>query len=59
MQIKIDLNRKIGEIKKMNATGQAPMGGGIGYGAYKKFHLLSWCSAQKEIKNNTVLLIEF
>ena len=41
MQIKIDLNKKLGKIKKMNATGQAPMGGGLGYGAYKNFHLLS------------------
>ncbi|MBE6644486.1 MAG: hypothetical protein E7612_03795 [Ruminococcaceae bacterium] len=41
MQIDIDLSEKLGKIKRMNATGQAPMGGGIGYGAYKHFHLLS------------------
>ena len=41
MQIKLDLNSKIGKIKRMNATGQAPMGGGIGFGAYKHFHYLS------------------
>ena len=41
MRINIDLNNKIGKIKDMNATGQAPMGGGVGYEAYKNFHLLS------------------
>ena len=41
MQLKIDLNQKIGKIKAMNATGQAPMGGGIGFDNYKYFHLLS------------------
>lgn len=41
MQLKVDLNQKIGEIKAMNATGQAPMGGGIGFDAYKHFHYLS------------------
>ena len=41
MQIKIDTEKKIGAIKRMNATGQAPMGGGIGYGAYNHFHFLS------------------
>ncbi|MBP3605468.1 MAG: hypothetical protein J6J66_02605, partial [Clostridia bacterium] len=44
MQIKLDLNSKIGKIKRMNATGQAPMGGGIGFGAYKHFHYLSEAS---------------
>ena len=41
MQIKIDLNQKIGKIKNMNATGQAPMGGGVGENAYNYFHYLS------------------
>ena len=41
MQLKIDLNQKIGKIKSMNATGQAPMGGGIGFDDYKHFHYLS------------------
>lgn len=41
MQITVDLNKKIGEIKRMNATGQAPLGGGIGFGAYEAFHYLS------------------
>ena len=41
MQIKLNLNEKIGKIKPMNATGQAPMGGGLGFDAYKHFHLLS------------------
>ena len=33
MQLKVDLTKKLGKIKPMNATGQAPMGGGIGFGA--------------------------
>ena len=41
MNIKIDLNNKIGKIKRMNATGQAPMGPGIGFGAYDNFSFLS------------------
>ena len=41
MRINIDENQKLGKIKDMNATGQAPMGGGIGYGAYGSFRLLS------------------
>ena len=41
MQIKLDLNKKIGRIKRMNATGQAPMGGGLNHGAFQHFHLLS------------------
>ena len=41
MRINIDLNNKIGKIKDMNATGQTPMGGGVGYEAYKNLHLLS------------------
>ena len=41
MQIKIDENQKLGKIKDMNATGQAPMGGGVGFGAYRSFRLLS------------------
>lgn len=41
MEITLDLSKKIGKIKDMNATGQAPLGGGIGFDAYKNFHLLS------------------
>ena len=41
MQIQIDLGKNLGRIKDMNATGQAPMGGGHGFGAYGSFHLLS------------------
>lgn len=41
MNIRIDLGKTLGEMKRMNATGQAPMGGGLGYGAYQHFHFLS------------------
>ena len=41
MRLSIDPNKKIGKIKDMNATGQAPLGGGIGFNAYNNFHLLS------------------
>ena len=41
MRISIDLNKITGEIKRMNGTGQAPMGGGIGYNAYNNFFYLS------------------
>jgi hypothetical protein len=41
MKIELNLNEKLGKIKRMNATGQAPMGGGVGYGAYTHFHYLS------------------
>ena len=41
MKIELNLNEKIGKIKRMNATGQAPIGGGVGFGAYNHFHYLS------------------
>ncbi len=41
MQIKPDLSKKLGKIKDMNATGQAPMGGGQAFNAFNHFHLLS------------------
>ena len=41
MKLQLDLNQKIGAIKRMNATGQAPMGGGVAFNAYKHFHYLS------------------
>ncbi len=40
MQITINLDKKIGKIKNMNATGQAPTSG-QGYKAYEPFHYLS------------------
>ncbi len=40
MQMQINLDKKIGKIKHMNATGQAPMSG-MGYAAYDNFHYLS------------------
>ena len=41
MQIQINLDKKVGKIKPMNATGQAPLGGGQGYKAYDRFDYLS------------------
>ena len=41
MQITVNLNEQLGTIKRMNATGQAPMGGGIGYKSFQYFSLLS------------------
>ena len=41
MKIELNLNEQLGKIKRMNATGQAPMGGGVGFNAYNHFHYLS------------------
>ena len=41
MNLKIDLSKKLGKIKAMNATGQAPLGSGIGFKAYDAFHYIS------------------
>ena len=41
MNIRIDLNTKLGKIKRMNATGQAPMNDGMGFKSFDHFHLLS------------------
>ena len=40
MQIKLNLNEKIGKIKAMNAVGQGPIGGGIGYSSFSQFHYI-------------------
>ena len=41
MNIQIDLKKQLGEIKRMNATGQAPLNDGMGYKSFDLFHLLS------------------
>ena len=41
MKINVNLTKKIGKIKDMNATGQAPLTGGIGKEQYGYFHCLS------------------
>ena len=41
MNIKVDLNEKLGKIKAMNGVGQPPIGGGMGYNLCSKFHYLS------------------
>jgi len=41
MKLTVDLSKKLGKIKDMNATGQAPLLAGAGYGSFKYFSLLS------------------
>ena len=41
MKIELNLSEKLGKIKRMNATGQAPLGGGQAENAYGNFHYLS------------------
>ena len=41
MKIELNLSEKLGKIKRMNATGQAPLGGGQAEKAYGNFHYLS------------------
>ena len=41
MNIQINLKKQLGQIKRMNATGQAPMINGLGYKSFEPFHLLS------------------